>query len=58
MKVGDLVFSNGAIAIIVEVNNTSPIGDLVHEDYVRLYYFGSRRFRSTYKWSIVPVAAR
>lgn len=51
MKVGDLVFANGAIAIIV--------GD---EDYpfdkaasVRLYYFGSRRFRSTYKWSIVPI---
>ena len=55
MKVGDLVFSNGTIAIIVEVNNTSSVTNIVHEDYVRLYYFGSRRFRSTYKWSIVPI---
>jgi len=53
MKVGDLVFSNGAIAIIVEDNNTSR--DLEHEDYIRLYYFGSRRFSSSYKWSVVPI---
>jgi hypothetical protein len=55
MKVSDLVFANGAIAIIVEVNNTSPIGDLEHEDYVRLYYFGSGRFSNSYKWGIVPI---
>jgi hypothetical protein len=51
MKVGDLVFSNGAIAIIVEDNNYL-FGEAAS---VRLYYFGSRRFRSTYKWSIVPI---
>ena len=53
MKVGDLVFSNGAIAIIVEDNDTSR--DPWPEDYVRLYYFGSRRFSSSYKWSVVPI---
>ena len=53
MKVGDLVFSNGAIAIVVEDCHTSR--DLVHEDYVKLYYFGSRRFSQSIKWSIVPV---
>ena len=55
MKVGDLVFANGAIAIIVGDCYTSSVTNIVHEDYVRLYYFGSRRFRSTYKWSIVPI---
>jgi len=53
MKVGDLVFSNGAIAIIIEDCYTSR--ELEHEDFVRLYYFGSRRFSNSYKWSIVPV---
>ncbi len=55
MKVGDLVFANGAVAIIVEDYYTSPIGIFEHKDYVRLYYFGSGRFSNTYKWSTVPI---
>ena len=53
MKVGDLVFANGAIAIIVGDCYTSRHWE--HEDYVRLYYFGSGRFSDSYKWSIVPI---
>ena len=53
MKVGDLVFANGAIAIIVEDCYTSR--DLEHEDYVRLYYFGSGQFADDYKWGVVPI---
>ncbi len=53
MKVGDLVFANGAIAIIVGDCYTSR--DLGSPNYVRLYYFGSRRFADNYKWSIVPI---
>ena len=53
MKVGDLVFSNGAIAIVVEDCHTSR--EMEHEDYVRLYYFSSRRFSTSYKWSVVLI---
>jgi hypothetical protein len=53
MKVGDLVFANGQIAIIVEDCYTGR--EMEHEDYIRLYYFGSRRFADDYKWSIVPI---
>jgi hypothetical protein len=53
MKVGDLVFANGAIAIIVEDCCTSR--DLGSPNYVRLYYFGSGRFSNSYKWGIVPI---
>ena len=51
MKVGDLVFANGAVAIIVE-DNDYLFGEAAS---VRLYYFGSRRFADNYKWSIVPI---
>jgi len=57
VKVGDLVFANGAVAIIVAiiVEDYYTSRNPEHEDYVRLYYFGSGRFSNTYKWSTVPI---
>ncbi len=53
MKVGDLVFSNGQIAIIVDKFNFAyPRGDKGH---VRLYYFRSGNFGNSHLWGVVPI---
>ena len=55
MKVGDLVFSNGKIAIIVGEYD-HPHGPVVGEkQFFRLYYFESVRFGNSHKWSVVPI---
>lgn len=53
MKVGDLVFSNGAIAIIVGEygKNRTRVGK-----FFRLYYFRYGCFGNSPKYSVVPVS--
>ena len=54
MKVGDLVFSNGKIAIIVgEYGHTNPV--VKEKQFFRLYSFESVRFGNSHKWSVVPI---
>ena len=54
MKVGDLVFSNGKIAIIVgEYGHANPVVE--EKQFFRLYYFESVRFGNSHKWSVVPI---
>ena len=53
MKVGDLVFSHGAIAIIVgEYGKNRPLMG----QFFRLYYFRYDYFGNSPKWSVVPVS--
>ena len=58
MKVGDLVFSNGMIAIIVDVYDWKHIGESLGREkrFLKLYYFGDGCFGNTHIWSVVPVS--
>ena len=57
MKVGDLVFSNGLIAIIVGLYDWKHTGQgLRGKRFLRLYYFGHGCFGNSHIWSVVPVS--
>jgi len=55
MKVGDLVFSHGKIAIIVgECGRPNHVGVVKEKQFFRIYYFELGRFSNSHKWSLVP----
>ena len=57
MKVGDLVFSHGSIAIIVDVYDWKHTGQgLRGKRFLRLYYFRYDYFGNSTKCSVVPVS--
>jgi len=55
VKVGDLVFSNGSIAIIVGVYDWKHTLER-EKRFLRLYYFGHGCFGNSHIHGVVPVS--